>query len=363
MRTRTVPARGDADFVIERSAAAAVTALVPPDVATCDECLRELADPGDRRHRYPFINCTQCGPRFTIVRSLPYDRANTTMSGFALCAECRREYEDPRDRRFHAEPIACPVCGPRLSMPLEEAVGLLRGGAVVAIKGLGGYHLACAAADEAAVARLRARKLRDEKPFAVMTAAPGELADLDAAELALLRSPARPIVLVRRRAGAAVADVGGAGDAVAGAAPALHAAAPPARRRRRRPAGHDERQPLRRADRRDRRRRPRAAGRDRRRLPRPRPPDPPPLRGLGRAAAVSDPPLARVHAVGAAPARARAPADRGGGGRAQEHLLRRPRGIGVPVAAPRRPRLRARLPRVSEPTSSCTWPCSACGRR
>ncbi len=206
VRSRTVPARGDAGFVIEQSAAAAVTALVPPDVATCDDCLGELADPDDRRYRYPFINCTQCGPRFTIVRSLPYDRANTTMAGFALCPDCRREYEDPADRRFHAEPIACPVCGPRLSMPLDEAVGLLRDGAVVAIKGLGGYHLACAAADEDAVARLRARKLRDEKPFAVMTAKPGELADLDAAELRLLRSPASPIVLVRRRATAAIAE-------------------------------------------------------------------------------------------------------------------------------------------------------------
>jgi hydrogenase maturation protein HypF len=205
VRSRLLPARGRQGFAIARSAAAAVTAIVPPDVATCADCLRELLDPHDRRYRYPFINCTQCGPRFTIVRSLPYDRANTTMAEFELCADCRREYEDPGDRRFHAEPIACPVCGPRLSMPLDDAVALLRGGAVVAIKGLGGYHLACAAADENAVARLRARKLRDEKPFAVMTAAPGELADLAADELALLRSPARPIVLVRRRAGAAVA--------------------------------------------------------------------------------------------------------------------------------------------------------------
>ena len=200
-----LPVRGETGFAIAASAAAGVTALVPPDVATCDECLRELHDPSDRRHRYPFINCTQCGPRFTIVRSLPYDRPNTTMAGFPLCADCRREYEDPGDRRFHAEPIACPVCGPRLSMPLEQAVALLRDGAVVAVKGLGGYHLACAAADEAAVARLRVRKLRDEKPFAVMTAAPAALADLDETELALLRSPARPIVLARRRAGAAVA--------------------------------------------------------------------------------------------------------------------------------------------------------------
>ncbi len=205
VRAHSLPARGETGFAIAASAAAAVTALVPPDVATCGDCLRELRDPGDRRHRYPFINCTQCGPRFTIVRSLPYDRANTTMAGFPLCADCRREYEDPGDRRFHAEPIACPACGPRLSMPLERAVALLRDGAIVAVKGLGGYHLACAAADEAAVARLRARKLRDEKPFAVMTAAPEALAELDAAELALLRSPPRPIVLARRRAGAAVA--------------------------------------------------------------------------------------------------------------------------------------------------------------
>jgi hydrogenase maturation protein HypF len=205
VRWRPLPAGGGEEFVIARSAAAAATALVPPDVATCADCLRELADPGDRRYRYPFINCTQCGPRFTIVRSLPYDRANTTMAGFELCGECRSEYEDPGDRRFHAEPIACPACGPQLSMPLEEAVALLRAGAVIAIKGLGGYHLACAAADEVAVARLRGRKLRDSKPFAVMTAEPAALADLDAAELALLRSPARPIVLVRRRAGAAVA--------------------------------------------------------------------------------------------------------------------------------------------------------------
>jgi hydrogenase maturation protein HypF len=206
VHARPLPVRGETGFAIAASAAAAVTALVPPDVATCDECLRELHDPGDRRHRYPFINCTQCGPRFTIVVSLPYDRPNTTMAGFPLCADCRREYTDPGDRRFHAEPIACPVCGPRLSMPLEEAVALLRDGAVVAVKGLGGYHLACAAADEAAVARLRARKLRDEKPFAVMTASPEALADLDPAELDLLRSPARPIVLARRRAGAAIAE-------------------------------------------------------------------------------------------------------------------------------------------------------------
>ena len=170
VRTRLPPARGEREFAIAASAATGSAALIPPDVATCDDCLAELLDPGDRRYRYPFTNCTQCGPRFTIVRAVPYDRPNTTMAGFPLCADCRREYEDPGDRRFHAEPIACPVCGPQLSMPLERAVALLREGAIVAVKGLGGYHLACVAGDAEAVGRLRARKQRDQKPFAVMTA-------------------------------------------------------------------------------------------------------------------------------------------------------------------------------------------------
>ncbi len=158
-----------------------------------------------------------CGPRFTIVRAVPYDRPNTTMAGFDLCADCRREYEDPADRRFHAEPNCCPACGPTLSLgrtgqgvlladdALAEAVELLRNGAVVAVKGLGGYHLACAAGDEDAVARLRARKHREEKPFAVLTAEPDSLAEVSAGERALLGSPARPIVLLRRRADAPIA--------------------------------------------------------------------------------------------------------------------------------------------------------------
>jgi hydrogenase maturation protein HypF len=205
-------ATGRPGFSIAASTGGAGSTLIPPDIATCDACLRELFDPTDRRYRYPFVNCTQCGPRFTIVRAVPYDRPNTTMSGFELCADCRREYDDPADRRFHAEPNCCPACGPELSCgglrgdaALVEAVRLLLDGAVVAVKGIGGYHLACAARDEEAVARLRARKHREEKPFAVLTAAPGSLAAISASERELLESPARPIVLVRRRTDAALA--------------------------------------------------------------------------------------------------------------------------------------------------------------
>jgi hydrogenase maturation protein HypF len=196
-----LPVLGEASFEIRASSATGRTALIPADVATCDDCLRELFDPADRRYRYPFTNCTQCGPRFTIVRSVPYDRPGTTMAGFPMCAACRREYEDPGDRRFHAEPIACHVCGPALSLPLERAVALLRDGAILAVKGLGGWHLACDAAGEEAVARLRARKQREDKPFAVMTARPELLVEPDD----LLHDRARPIVLLRRRADAPVA--------------------------------------------------------------------------------------------------------------------------------------------------------------
>jgi hydrogenase maturation protein HypF len=215
--TESLRARGERDFAIAASEAAARTALIPPDVATCEECLRELFDPADRRYRYPFVNCTQCGPRFTIVTAVPYDRANTTMASFPLCRDCRREYEDPSDRRFHAEPIACPVCGPRLRIehvapagaadadPLDAAVTLLRRGGIVAVKGLGGYHLACDAGNEDSVATLRARKHREEKPFALMTAEPDAVAEPTGAETALARSRERPIVLVRRRDRAPVA--------------------------------------------------------------------------------------------------------------------------------------------------------------
>jgi hydrogenase maturation protein HypF len=193
--------------------------LVSPDTATCADCLRELADPADRRHRYPFINCTNCGPRFTIVRDVPYDRPATTMAGFAMCADCAREYHDPSDRRFHAQPVCCPACGPALALldrsgrpaggdPLAGAAARLRDGAVVAVKGLGGYHLAADAASEAAVAALRARKHREDKPFAVMVADTDDARTLclvDRAEEAMLASPRRPIVLLQRKPDAAVA--------------------------------------------------------------------------------------------------------------------------------------------------------------
>lgn len=194
--------------------------LFPPDLATCDACLRELFDPADRRYRYPFINCTDCGPRATIIDELPYDRARTTMADFPLCARCRAEYLDPADRRFHAEPVACPECGPRLwwrpavlagdaaagdaeamagEAALLAAVDLLRAGGVVAVKGLGGYHLACDATNEAAVRTLRERKHREAKPFAVMVgdlAAAPELAIVDDAARRVLAGPEHPIVLL-----------------------------------------------------------------------------------------------------------------------------------------------------------------------
>lgn len=189
---------GDTAFTVETSVTGARTALVPADAATCDDCLRELFDPTDRRFRYPFVNCTQCGPRFTIVRGVPYDRPLTTMAGFPMCDACRREYEDPFDRRFHAEPIACPECGPTLSLPLDEAIGVLRAGGILAVKGLGGYHLACDAGDERAVARLRARKLREDKPFALMASEPELVVQLDDDARARLGSRERPIVLLAR---------------------------------------------------------------------------------------------------------------------------------------------------------------------
>jgi hydrogenase maturation protein HypF len=175
---------------------------IPPDTAVCDACLAELRDPADRRFGYPFIACTHCGPRFTITTGLPYDRASTTMADFPLCQPCLAEYEDPGSRRFHAQPTACPDCGPRLSMPVPDVVGHLIAGRIVAIKGVGGYHLTCDASDADAVGRLRARKQRGDKPFAVMVrdlAAARRIGIIDDEAAALLASPARPIVLADSR--------------------------------------------------------------------------------------------------------------------------------------------------------------------
>lgn len=206
------------------------TTLVSPDIATCDDCLRELFDPADRRYHYPFINCTNCGPRFTIIRSLPYDRAATSMDRFPMCPACAAEYADPLDRRFHAQPDACFDCGPHITWReavngnacgnssatpavgttreasdaiIERCVELLASGGIVAIKGLGGFHLACDAANEQAVAELRRRKRRSNKPLAVMVrslADAGRLCHIDDAERDLLAGSIRPIVLLRRRA-------------------------------------------------------------------------------------------------------------------------------------------------------------------
>ncbi|WP_235463202.1 carbamoyltransferase HypF [Frankia sp. BMG5.23] len=213
--TTELPPCGGSGFAIVRSRpAAGGRTAAAPDVATCPDCLRELADPADRRYRHPFITCTNCGPRFTIITDLPYDRPATTMARFAMCPVCEREYSDPADRRFHAQPIACPACGPRLEFvsPLgaprtgEDALAaarrLLADGGVLAVKGVGGYHLACVATDPTAVTTLRRRKRRGGKPFAVMVhdlAAARALAHVDEREAALLTDPARPIVLVRRR--------------------------------------------------------------------------------------------------------------------------------------------------------------------
>jgi hydrogenase maturation protein HypF len=215
--------RGERHFRIEPSDAAdpAAPIFVSPDVATCPDCLAELLDANDRRFGYPFLNCTNCGPRLTIITGAPYDRPRTTMASFAMCAACRAEYDDPTNRRFHAQPTACAACGPRLELrgaggepvasddPLADFVVALSAGAIGALKGLGGYHLACDARNSATVAELRRRKHRDEKPFAVMVpdlATALALCEVGAGERELLRSPARPIVLLRKRAAGTVAE-------------------------------------------------------------------------------------------------------------------------------------------------------------
>jgi hydrogenase maturation protein HypF len=213
LRVEEMEAVEESGFIIRGSGGEGNGVQIAPDCDVCPDCLDELFDSNDRRYRYPFINCTNCGPRYTIIKGVPYDRAYTTMAGFDMCDDCRAEYEDPAHRRFHAQPNACPVCGPRLSLldaegrcvggePLDTAITLLKSGKILALKGLGGYHLAVDACNEAAVRELRQRKKRDEKPFAVMS--PGlaeiaEYAEFDAMELKLLSGPERPIVLLRKR--------------------------------------------------------------------------------------------------------------------------------------------------------------------
>ena len=225
----------EATFVIAHSSTGAErNALISPDVATCNDCLYELLDPTNRRYSYPFINCTNCGPRFTIVQDVPYDRSKTTMQVFPLCPACQQEYDDPLNRRFHAQPNACPVCGPQVHLymgtkdasnlqakdgspertdSISQAAQHLAGGAILAIKGLGGYHLACDAMNEEAVQRLRQRKHRDAKPFALMVpdvATIRQLCMVGEAEAALLQSRRRPIVLLKQQTDHSISPVASA---------------------------------------------------------------------------------------------------------------------------------------------------------
>ena len=202
--------------IVHSEAVAGAFQPISPDVSICPDCLRELFDPSNRRYRYPFINCTNCGPRFTIITDIPYDRPNTTMSPFEMCPDCAAEYTNPLDRRFHAQPVACPVCGPQVwledarwsaDMPsgsdaILAAQKLLSNGKIVAIKGLGGFHLACDATNAESVAELRRRKLRVDKPFALMMpdlATVEQHCFISEAERALLESRQRPIVLLQRK--------------------------------------------------------------------------------------------------------------------------------------------------------------------
>lgn len=221
IETASLPVAGGTGFVIaDTSRSDGGRTLVSPDVAMCAQCAAEQRDPADRRYRHAFVNCTNCGPRFTIIASLPYDRAATTMAEFDMCADCAREYADPADRRFHAQPVCCPNCGPTLAFHagsstatgesgLQAARRLLRNGGILGVKGIGGYHLACDAGDNRAVTELRRRKRRGDKPFAVMVpnlVDAQDIVDVDDAAVQLLCGPARPIVLLPRRPSAGVAE-------------------------------------------------------------------------------------------------------------------------------------------------------------
>jgi len=222
--TESLDVKGDASFtIVDSRSRPGMRTLVPPDVATCLDCLAEMKDPGDRRYRHPFVTCTNCGPRFTIIEDLPYDRPATTMAAFPMCDQCAAEYADPSDRRYHAQPISCHECGPRLwaeAGELRVAEGddafaavqqALSDGLIVAVKGIGGFHLTCDATNPAAVARLRDRKRRPGKPFALMApdlAAARNVVVVSDAEGQALSQPARPIVLLRKREGTGVTGSG-----------------------------------------------------------------------------------------------------------------------------------------------------------
>ncbi|MDH6247811.1 carbamoyltransferase HypF [Mycobacterium sp. OTB74] len=223
VQKQDIPLQGGTGFaIIDTSHSAGGRTLASPDVAMCNDCAAEQRDPGNRRYRHPFVNCTNCGPRFTIIASLPYDRSATTMADFPMCPECAREYADPTDRRFHAQPICCPRCGPTLSFRdydtvitdgedgLKRARKLLRDGGILAVKGIGGYHLACDAANGSAVATLRRRKRRGDKPFAVMVAdlaTAHDIAEVDKSAAQLLSGIQRPIVLLTRRTPTSISDL------------------------------------------------------------------------------------------------------------------------------------------------------------
>ncbi len=197
-----IPLLHDADFTILASESNQVSTSIPPDSNVCPDCLAELFDSGSRYYRYPFLNCTHCGPRYTITQKLPYDRPNTSMASFQMCADCKSEYSDPTNRRFHAQPTACPVCGPKLSLAINKILQRIRAGEILAIKGLGGFHLLCDATNETAVQILRQRKNREEKPFAVMVAnlaSAVKFVRIDDSSATLLQSPKRPIVLLPRQ--------------------------------------------------------------------------------------------------------------------------------------------------------------------